>query len=137
MALFSFFIGVALKSTVVLGVAWMTALLMGTNSLGCSAAARHLVWTAAAAGVLTLPLLSVSVPALRIQAAGRFLAAPTPATTFQTTVIESSSSTAETSVSNRPMAPLKTSPLRADWKLWLMLLWAAGAAVAFAQMLAA
>ena len=43
MAWYSIFIGVALKSTVVLAVAWLSAGLLR----GRSAAARHLVWTAA------------------------------------------------------------------------------------------
>ena len=47
---FSIFASAALKSTVVLGVAWLAAWALR----GRSAALRHLVWTAAAA-VMTLP----------------------------------------------------------------------------------
>ena len=61
-AWFSILMGAALKSTVVLGAAWLMAFLLR----GRSAAARHLVWTAAAAAVLALPLLSVSLPALHV-----------------------------------------------------------------------
>jgi hypothetical protein len=64
-ALFSTFIGMALKSTAVLGVAWLAAFLLR----GRSAAARHLVWTAAAAAVLALPFLSVSLPVLPVSTA--------------------------------------------------------------------
>src|SRR5947208_4760882 len=61
-AWFAICVGVALKSTVVLGAAWLAAFLLR----GRSAAARHLVWTAAAAAVLALPLLSLSLPALHL-----------------------------------------------------------------------
>src|SRR5260370_33094964 len=61
-AWFSFFIGAALKSTAVLGAAWLFTFLLR----GRSAAVRHLVWTAAAAAVLSLPFLSVSLPALSV-----------------------------------------------------------------------
>ena len=59
---FSILISAAVKSTVVLGAAWMLAFLLR----GRSAAARHLIWTAAAAAVLALPLLSLSLPALHL-----------------------------------------------------------------------
>src|ERR1700736_4226604 len=59
---YSMLIGMALKSTAVLGVAWLIAFLLRRHS----AAARHLVWTAAAAAVVTLPLLSISLPVLRL-----------------------------------------------------------------------
>ena len=55
----------ALKSTLVLGAAWLiTDLLRGR-----SAAARHTVWTAAAAALVALPLLTVALPALRVRIA--------------------------------------------------------------------
>src|SRR5579863_881440 len=56
---------VALKSTAALGVAWLAAALLR----GRPAAVRHLVWTAAAASVLALPFLSVSLPALPVMGA--------------------------------------------------------------------
>src|SRR6185369_1305094 len=61
-AWFSIWISAALKASAVLGAAWVVAFLLR----GRSAAARHLVWTAAAAAVLALPLLSLSLPALRL-----------------------------------------------------------------------
>ena len=66
---FSIIAGVALKSTVVLGAASMVAFLLR----GRSAAARHLVWTAASAAVLALPFLSVWLPGLPVRAGGALL----------------------------------------------------------------
>src|SRR4030088_1004665 len=60
----SIFVNVALKSTVVLGVAWLLAMVLRRRS----AASRHLVWTAAAAALIALPLLSISLPSLRVWA---------------------------------------------------------------------
>ncbi len=60
--MFSILMGVALKSTAVLAAAWLITLFLRKRS----AAARHLVWTAAAVAVLTLPILTVSLPALRL-----------------------------------------------------------------------
>src|SRR6185369_10821120 len=78
-AWFAMCVGVALKSTVVLGAAWLAAFLLR----GRSAAARHLVWTAAASAVLALPVLSVSLPVLRVPIADVLF--PEATVTFQTT----------------------------------------------------
>ena len=75
---FSIFASVALKSTVVLGAAWLAAWALR----GRSAALRHLVWTAAAAAVLALPFLSAGLPALRVPASGALLPFD-PAVVFQ------------------------------------------------------
>ncbi len=61
-AWFSIFFGVAVRSTVLLGLAWLAGLLLRRRS----AAARHLVWTAAAAAIVILPLLLVAMPSLRV-----------------------------------------------------------------------
>src|ERR1019366_2770368 len=61
----------ALKSTLVLGAAWLIAYLLR----GRSAAARHMVWTASAAALVALPLLSVALPALRVRLANAVLPA--------------------------------------------------------------
>jgi TonB family protein len=129
---FSIFVSAALKSTVVLGAAWLAARALR----GRSAALRHLVWTAAAAAVLALPFLSASLPALRIPASGAFLPFD-PAVVFQVT----SSAAAEPPSSS--LVPPGTArrainePRYYDWRIWLMLLWTAGAAAAFLRMLAA
>src|SRR4029079_15611668 len=59
-------VNVALKSTVVLGVAWIHTLVLRKRS----AASRHLVWTAAAAALIALPLMATVLPALHIPTPG-------------------------------------------------------------------
>src|SRR5260370_38855206 len=63
--MFPIVMSVALKSTAILVAAWLCAFLLRKRS----AAARHLVWTAAAGAVLALPILTVSLPALRLPVA--------------------------------------------------------------------
>src|ERR1035441_2448456 len=53
----------ALKSTLVLGAAWLMAYVLR----GRSAAARHMVWTASAAALVALPFLSVGLPAWHLR----------------------------------------------------------------------
>jgi TonB family protein len=121
----------ALKSTVVLGAAWLAAWALR----GRSAALRHLVWTAAATAVLALPFLSASLPALRVPASGGLLPFD-PAVVFQVTSFAaepSSSSLLPPGTARRAT----NAPRYSDWRIWLMLLWAAGAAASFARMLAA
>ena len=124
----AFFASAALKSTVVLGVAWMVAAGLRHRS----AAARHLVWTAALAGILALPFLSFGLPELR-------LPVNLPAFTFQTTVTDAVD--AETVLRSSvlpnasPAAPAPNAPWHADWPLYGMGLWTAGAAFALAQMI--
>ena len=99
MAWYSIFIGVALKSTVVLAVAWLAAGLLR----GRSAAARHLVWTGALAAVLALPFLSVSLPALRVSTAAALWPGQTDAV-FQATAAASPDTGAAESAAHRPAA---------------------------------
>src|SRR5262245_32771240 len=131
-AWFAMCVGVALKSTVVLGAAWLAAFLLR----GRSAAARHLVWTAAAAAVLALPVLSISLPALPVPFAGALV--PEATVVFQTTAAMGADR-AGAQASQRPDAPRPAlpAPWRPNWRLSLMLIWAAGAVAAFTQMLLA
>jgi TonB family protein len=126
----AFFASAALKSTVVLGFAWIAAVLLRRRS----AAARHLVWTAALAAVLALPFLSVGLPELRVPV-------NLPALTFQATATAGPDAEATLRGSVLPAAaaakPAQPAPRRVDWALWTMLLWIAGAVVALAQMVAA
>ena len=52
----------ALRATVVLSGAWVATKLLRR----ASAATRHLIWTAAIAGVLVLPLLGRTLPAWNV-----------------------------------------------------------------------
>ena len=126
MALFPQFVGVALKSTIVFGMAWLAALALHRRS----AAVRHLVWTAAAAAGLALPFLSISLPALRVP--GRML--PQVVFTANSTSAPAAATEHSTAVQATRAAPKPPSSSRPDWRVWLMLMWAAGAAIAFAQM---
>src|SRR5437879_2309350 len=131
-AWFAMCVGVALKSTVVLGAAWIVAFLLR----GRSAASRHLVWTAAAAAVLALPVLSISLPALPVPLAGSLL--PEASVVFQTTAAMGADR-AGAPASRLPDAPRPAQPAtwRPNWRLSLMLIWAVGAVAAFTQMLMA
>ena len=62
LAWYGFLAGAAFKSVAVLGVASMTAMLLRRRS----AAERHLVWNAAFVAVLALPILSLSLSAMRV-----------------------------------------------------------------------
>src|SRR5581483_1417003 len=63
-ALFSLLVNLAVKSTAVVAVAWVATLALRSRS----AAARHLVWTGAAAAVVALPVLVFLLPALHAPA---------------------------------------------------------------------
>jgi len=112
------------KSAVILAAAWIAARLMRQQS----AAARRLLWTAAVTAVLALPFLSATLPALRIQ-----LAPALPGLVFQSTV------TAPESFATGPSRPIQPVPSRwraawhPDWSEWLVLVWAAGAAISLAR----
>jgi TonB family protein len=127
-AWFSLFTGVALKSAAVLGIAWLTAILLRRRS----AAARHLVWTAAFAALLALPLLTVSLPAVPVPLSSALLG---PVAVFTTTV---AASPEKPDSGSRPptAATAAYAPRHSGWRLWLIWLWAAGTAVGLLQMLA-
>jgi TonB family protein len=128
-AWFSLFTGVALKGAAVLSIAWLVTILLRRRS----AATRHLVWTAAFAALLALPLLSLSLPGVPLPLSSALLG---PAADFSDAV---AAPPVKSDSSSRPLAaqPVANSPRHLDWRLWLMLLWAAGTAAGFLQMLAA
>jgi TonB family protein len=125
-------LGAALKSTFVLAAAWIVAFALRRRS----AAARHLVWTAAAAALLALPLLSVSLPALRVR--GGALAPLFSTITFRATAVAVPAAAVPTGPVTAPAAHSATG---ARWRPGLRqsiaLLWAAGGALALVHMLAA
>ena len=127
---YSFLTGAALKSMGILGAAWLAAWVLRRRS----AAARRLVWTAASAALLALPLLSLALPAVRVPVAAVLPAGisfQATATATEDTAVPGGSSRAEAAM------PVKPAPWRPDWLTGLILLWALGAAAVLAQMLAA
>jgi TonB family protein len=131
-AWFAVLAGAALKSTVVLGAAWLLAWALRRRS----AAARHLLWTAAAAALLALPVLTVALPALPVRA--RALAPLAPTVTFRTDAVAKAGAAAPA----RPqpagaLQPARSAPWRPDFRFWTMLLWATGSALGLAHMLVA
>jgi TonB family protein len=128
-AWFLFAAGVALKGTVVLGAAWLIAFLLRRRS----AATRHLVWTAAAAALLVLPFLSVSLPAVRV-----------PMPDLAPSIVFHADGAANAAQPSAPALPAgkaagtasNSATWRPDPQLWLMAIWAAGAALALVRMAA-
>jgi TonB family protein len=127
-ALFAELAGWAFKSAAIFGVAWLIAVLLRRRS----AAARHMVWTGAAAAILVLPLLSLALPALRVsRKVLPDVVFTATATSMPQTSKASAPAASNTAHSNAPQ------PWRPEWRFWLMLLWAGGAANSLAQMSAA
>jgi len=126
-------LGIALKSTAVIGAARILAVVLRRQS----AAARHLVWTAAASALLALPILSVSLPALRVRTSA--FAPLVSSITFRTTAVATSAAPTPAPPQSASTSP--PAPARAPWQMdlrWLIpFVWAAGAALALAYMAAA
>jgi len=129
-ALFSLFVNAALKSSAIFGLAWLGATLLRHRS----AAARHLVWTAAAAAVIALPILSIALPGLHV--AGAWASLPT-GLLFQTTITASPTLAAAGATHAIASAATNTAALRLDWVRIILLAWAAGAFAGLLQMLLA
>ncbi|MSV29278.1 MAG: TonB family protein [Bryobacterales bacterium] len=132
-AWFSFAIGVAVKSTAILCVAWFSALILRRRS----AAARHLVWTAAAAGALALPFLTALTPELPFPAPAAFRPAIGGAWFSAASMAESAASVSAGTAERGTPADPKSTPWHLAWKTWLMLAWAAGTAAILGRMLVA
>ena len=125
----------ALKSTLVLGAAWLIAYLLR----GRTAGARHMVWTASAAALVALPLLSVALPALRVRLANAVLPADA-GIVFRATAATAAEAAGAAAAQQAPAGRTAATqaPARGiDGKLALMLLWMVGIAAGFLQMLAA
>ncbi|MCC6393552.1 MAG: TonB family protein [Bryobacterales bacterium] len=116
--------GAALKSVLVLAAAWMAALALRRQS----AAARHFVWSAAVAALLALPLLTLSLPALRIPPAGNYLR--------DGVVFRAVARSAPAGAPSTVTIPAATAAARdgGDWRPWAALIWGGGTGVALLQM---
>jgi TonB family protein len=112
----------AVKSTIILALAALGALGLRRRS----AAARHLVWTAAATALLALPLFAWLLPALRMPVPRNG-----PTALFQ--VFVTSTPLSHVGQASRPAADLKVRPAAAPIPL-LPTLWAAGTAIGLLQL---
>jgi TonB family protein len=117
--------GFAIKSIAVLLVAWLITLAMRNRS----AASRHLVWLAAAAALLMLPLLSITLPQFAI---------PGSIPTFSITA--TASPVADVRKAQNTAKPTATSPqnhrtFTVNWPQLLLVIWAAGVIFGFARMI--
>jgi TonB family protein len=126
----------ALKSTLVLGAAWLITVLLRERS----AAARHVVWTACAAALLALPLLSVALPALHLPAANAILPADADSPLFRATTTSAAplgaATTSQAQAARASQASAAPS-VRITWRTAVLLVWAAGLAMAMLQILVA
>ncbi len=131
----AFFANLALKSTALLAAAWAGSWMLRKQS----AAARHLVWMAAFAAALALPVLSVALPAL----SPSWMAGWIP--DGSTIVFHSNASANPGAATNAGAAVSAVTASghaaaampRIDWPLWMMLIWCGGSLILLTQMTAA
>src|ERR1051325_10500350 len=115
-AWFPVFANVALKSTAIWSLAWLASLLLRRRS----AAARHLVWTASAAAIVALPVLSVWMPALPIPVPGA--SADAIPVVFRVTATPRDAATVRAAAEKAlSTAPAQHATGAVDWRLGLML----------------
>src|ERR1700684_2784942 len=114
---FAFLWSLALKGTAVLCAAYLAAFALRHRS----AAARHLVWTAAFAALLALPLLSVSLASLRIPGAASLLP------DASTLVFRATATPTAADALQQAQLPMRTAQIaqpvsrsQSNWPLWLM-----------------
>jgi len=126
--MFAILVGISLKSAALLAVAWLGSFLLRSRS----AAARHLVWTAASAAILALPLLSVSLPSWRIAEPGA-LAPANVGLVFRVLAIAGAETAGGPAAASTGIAQAAGAARQTDWRLWVLALWSLGAAIFFAQ----
>ncbi len=120
----------AVKSVIVLAAAGLLAMVLRR----CSAATRHMVWTAAFAGLLALPLFRVALPALPVNSWGpagvvfRVVAGTLPADAHA--AVDTGAAAGFESRSRSQARPI-------DWPRVFAGLWFCGAGVGLAQMMLA
>lgn len=119
----------ALKSIAVVALAWFVSGLLR----GRSAAARHLVWTAAFAALLALPLLSAALPSLPLRLGARWWQ---PVALFQATAQAPAVPAAGSAAAPGAGPALHAAAGIPDWRLALIFLWAAGTLFSLARLLA-
>jgi TonB family protein len=116
-----------LKSTLLLGVAWLVTFSMR----GRSAAVRHQVWSVTFAALLLLPLLALAIPGWHLPVSKSFMA---PDLLFRVNVADAAQ---ERAVRDAQAAVLPVTQARVlNWSALLILLWGAGVFLRLTQMLA-
>jgi beta-lactamase regulating signal transducer with metallopeptidase domain len=126
---FPLLLGGALKSATVLGAAWVIAVMLKRGS----AASRRLIWTSAFVALLALPFISVSLPALRVPIGPALEPA---SVVFQVAAVDRAETPAQPAGFARAAAAHPPAGARVNWRLLVVLVWAAGAAISAAQVLA-
>jgi TonB family protein len=125
-------------NSILAAIAWKSVFVLGTASILAlvarqgSAAVRHLIWTAAAAALIVLPLGGISLPAIHFAAAERVLA---PAVTFSANAIEA----AQRSVGTIPGVPAASvsnaHAVFANWPAVFAMIWMLGASIGLSRLL--
>lgn len=131
MSTWTLLVNLTLKSTAVLALAWLLALALRRRS----AAARHIVWTAAFAVLLALPLLSISLPAWPHPFANAILVADS-GVTFHANAAAPRAAALGSANAAAPQLSGKSGPAvpRFDPRRAAMALWACGALLGLLQM---
>ena len=129
----AFLLNLAVKSTALLSVAWLAAFALRRRS----AAARHMVWMAAFAAALALPVLSVALPALQLP--GMAWLPDASSLVFRanaTSARDAASGVAAAATASSAAASLRNAPPPSNfnWTLWVMLFWCGGSTALLAQM---
>ncbi len=136
-AAMAFLWSVAVKSTALLSAAWLGVFALRRRS----AAARHLVWMAAFAAALALPILSIALPAIELprtawlpDAASFVIRTDATASRGAATQSSASSSVSTSVASHAPSARAAAPAFPAlDWPMWIALICAAGSAAMLLQ----
>ncbi len=131
----AFFANLAVKSTALLAAAWAGSWMLHKQS----AAARHLVWMAAFAAALALPVLSIALPTLSPSWMTGWIPdgstivfhSNASANPGATTTARAAVSAIAASGHAAPANPV------VDWPFWMMLIWCGGSVILLTQMMAA
>ena len=124
------FIGIALKSTIILAVALLASAALRRRA----AAERHLLWCAAIASLAALPALPLFLPSMQV---------PVPVAAAAS--VYRFSAAVEAFGTSSPTALRTASPVESvrqgrrqskSWREWLLWMWVAGTAVAAGRLLA-
>ncbi len=126
--MFTILASAAVKSAMVFALAWAIAKMMRR----ASAAARHLVWTSAAAVVIALPLLSAWMPAWHIPAPAAWRET---AAVFQVTATDANAAAGVSATPSGRGTELAKAFATPDWRTVVTLVWAVGTAATLFEML--